>query len=163
MQTYRRNGLNKVHTNICIFWEYIGGLMIQARMDKLNDINRIELGRKCMYIEKRPDTTIIQRAAMLRNQYVYDILCGRECCNPKCYKRKYVSKVPLLSSLDYASFLKKTVEFTLTDWKKQYQCDFICRKKLQKCKCGQVVYCSRKCQKTHWNIYNHRLNCTAKR
>ena len=70
------------------------------------------------------------------------------CMSPHCNKRKYI-----LTNIDnredfrnWRFDLSKVAKF------KQY--------KFYKCKrCRIAKYCSKKCQKKHWNLYGHQPQC----
>ena len=91
-------------------------------------------------IEKR------QRTEDVFRPYKVEYYEGRNCCNPQCEKTKW--------SLDYRHYGR------LSDDKKSLEFQKYIQRKFKRCRrCRVAVYCSKLCQKRHWNLYGHKAQC----
>ena len=92
------------------------------------------------------------------SDYVDKYKCNIQCCNPQChiwkYKRKNIKdskqrsfdELILIKSNWYLRKNKIRTHSLIAKF-------FLCKG------CRVAKYCSKKCQKIHWNLYNHKLQC----
>ena len=92
------------------------------------------------------ETKCRTRNDKLYKEYKERYLTARSCCSPKCGNIKWNE------DMDY---LMKKYRNKNYNFDKKY-----IKRKFYKCSICQVaVYCSKHCQKIHWNLYNHKMDC----
>eukprot|EP01084_Bolivina_argentea_P093348 167896_1 len=147
---------------ITIPFEFIG---VDLKLDRMNiDViistffgNHIGIGSsitgilkwhgiyvRLMYYDKKKNSKEWQK--VISNdvqQYKLMKVCFNPLCKLRKYRRNINSRRELLKYLDTGG-----ASFTLI------------KIKFFKCKgCFTAIYCSKKCQKIHWNVYDHKIQC----
>eukprot|EP01084_Bolivina_argentea_P270145 459295_1 len=94
----------------------------------------------------------------LRCNYFVMFRCNIRCASPQCDNIKYMR----ILDEDYMKYDKIGYKWwDYEDDRKAKNKRLTCHK-FYKCKqCKVARYCSKKCQKIHWNVYNHKLQCVS--